>query len=485
MKKSVIRVILWLVLASLSAQLCWAAEGTSQAVYDEVYRPQFHYTCKKGWLSDIDGVFYYDGEYHMCYQHVPDRPVCDYGQTHWGHAVSKDLLHWEEQEPIIAPDERGPAFSGTAVVDWNNDSGLQTGSEKVLLAFYTAAGYIINKPRGGMQCLAYSNDRGRTWTKYEKNPVLRHIARLNRDPKVFWYEPTKQWIMVITIGGPLGEPDFAIFFSENLKEWDLYSTYQLEGCCDCPDMFELPVDGDKNNMRWVVWGGAEFYGVGQFDGKIFKRQGPVLSAKQGMIGYAAQTFSDIPASDGRRIQVSWLFDHFAGFPSMPFSQQASFPLELTLRTVGEEIRLCREPIKEIEQLHRKRHTWKKTTLKPGKNLLAGITGDAFDVRAEIEPGGDGQVVFNVRGTEIVYDAKEQRLSCLGKSAVLEPVGSKIKLQVLIDRSSIEIFGNDGLVTMFYIVSPDPANKTLGLSTSQGEVKIVSMDVYEMASIWRQ
>ena len=482
MKDSIIRVIFWLVLASVSAQLCWAAEESTQAAYDEVYRPQFHYTCKMGCLGDINGVFYYDGEYHMCYQHVPQRPA-SHLKVHWGHAISKDLLHWQELGDIIAPDERGPAFSGTAVVDWNNASGLQTGSEKVLLAFYTAAGYMLDPPIKAVQCLVYSNDRGRTWTKYESNPVLGHVARCNRDPKVFWHKPTQQWIMAITIGGWDYEPDFAIFGSQNLKEWELYSTYRLEGPAECPDMFELPVDGDKNNMRWVAWGAPGRYAVGKFDGAIFDRQGPILPTKQGAAGYAAQTFSDIPAGDGRRIQVTWLnAGHWA---AMPFKYQASFPLELSLRTVGKEVRLCRVPIKEIEQLHGKRHAWNETILGPGNNLLSDITGDTFDVRAEIEPGNAAQVVFNVRGTEIVYDAKEQKLSCLGKSAVLEPIAGKIKLQILIDRASIEIFGNDGLVTMFYIVWPDPGNKTLALSSSGGEAQIVSMDVYEIASVWRQ
>ena len=167
--------------------------------YDEAYRPQFHFTYKKGWMSDINGLFYYDGEYHFFSQHNPAGPGLDYRNIHWGHAVSKDLIHWTELPPALAPDKDGPIFSGSAVVDWKNTSGLQTGTEPVIVAFYTAARYMLPDKADGVQSMAYSNDRGRTWTKYAGNPVLPAITHYNRDPKVLWHEPTGKWVMVITL----------------------------------------------------------------------------------------------------------------------------------------------------------------------------------------------------------------------------------------------------------------------------------------------
>jgi fructan beta-fructosidase len=188
--------------------------------YGEEYRPQFHFTYKKGWLSDINGLVHDGREYHLFSQHNPAGPECEYVNIHWGHAVSKDLVHWRELPPALKPDREGPIFSGTCVVDWENTSGLQTGDDNVMIAFYTAAGYILPENKPATQCMAYSNDQGRTWTKYGGNPVVGNLTRLNRDPKVFWHEPTERWIMVISLscGAWLdGDYWFAFFASPDLK----------------------------------------------------------------------------------------------------------------------------------------------------------------------------------------------------------------------------------------------------------------------------
>ena len=252
------------------------ADAAPRPSRNEPYRPQFHFTYQKGWLSDINGLFYYRGEYHLFSQHCPESTACDYPNTYWGHAVSTDLIHWCELPPALAPDQDGPAFSGTAVVDWGNSSGFQTGVEKPLVAFYTGARYIVDDKKDGVICAAYSNDRGRTWTKYAGNPVLPPITHLNRDPRPFWHEPTKRWILAMTLscGNWLdGDYRFVLFSSSDLKNWKEESRLDLPKGLDCPDMFSLPVDDDPKQRRWVFWAGDGTYAVGTFDGKTFTREG--------------------------------------------------------------------------------------------------------------------------------------------------------------------------------------------------------------------
>ena len=309
--------------------------------------------------------------------HNPDGPECDYANIHWGHAVSTDLVHWRELPPALKPDREGPIFSGTCVVDWENTSGLQAGDENVLMAFYTAAGYILPENKPATQCMAYSNDRGRTWTKYSGNPVVGNITRLNRDPKVFWHEPTKRWIMAISLscGAWLdGDYWFAFFASPDLRTWEERSRFEMPRGIDCPDMFELPLDDGSGETRWVFWAGDGTHAIGTFDGIEFKQEGDVRlpliqwDKKGGPIGYSAQTYSNMPAEDDRVVQISWLRHHGtypdsafeqgstdgaarSSYPEMPFDQQASFPCELALRTFSEGVLLCREPVDEIALLY--------------------------------------------------------------------------------------------------------------------------------------
>ena len=470
---------------------------SAEVLYNEAYRPQFHFTYKKGWSSDSNGLFYYKGEYHYFSQHNPAGPGLDYGNIHWGHAVSSDLVHWTELEPALAPDSTGPIFSGTSVVDWDNTSGLQTGDEKVIVAFYTAAGYILPENKPGVQCIAYSNDRGRSWTKYAGNPVLKEFTHLNRDPKVFWHEPTKKWIMVITLNTGAWNEDnrFMILTSPNLKEWTETQRFEMPTACDCPDMFELPVDGDKNNTRWVIWGGDGTHAIGTFDGRAFAREGsihlPLVTWQQkGGNGYSAQTFSDVDASDGRRIQMTSWFQYYKGqfrgmFKGASFCNPISFPVELTLRTFPEGIRLCRKPVKEIELLHKKRHCRTNVSLSGGDNPLAGVSGDLLDIRAEIDPGDATEIGFTLRGVEIKYDVKNRKLSCFDVVADVEPINGRIQMQILLDRTVLELFANAGKVSISDTFIAKPEDKALRMYAKGGAAKIISLDVYELESIWPQ
>ena len=446
-----------------------------ERLYQETYRPQFHFTAKKNWLNDPNGLIYYDGEYHLFFQHNPSG--IDWGNMTWGHAVSTDMVHWEQMPHAIEPDELGTIFSGSGVVDWDDTAGFQTGEESVLVTIYTSAGEFAPEETPYTQSIAYSVDRGRTWTKYEGNPVLSNLAKGNRDPKVFWHSPTEKWVMALY----LENNDFALFGSPDLKSWTKLSDVYLPDASECPDLFELPVDGDQCRTKWVFWGANGRHFIGTFDGEHFSAESDVLQTERGANCYAAQTWSDIPSSDNRRLQIAWMSG--GKYPDMPFNQQMAFPCELTLRTTADGIRMFRKPVREIETIHKRRHSWNDEGLTPATNLLDGIEGDLFDIRAEIELGEASAVGFGARGENIHYDIDTQTLTCLEKSALLQPIDGRIALQILVDRTSIEVFGNDGRVSMCSCFLPDVADGSLGISASGGGARLISLDVYELESAW--
>ncbi len=445
-----------------------------QTAYNETYRPQFHFTPKTNWTNDPNGLIYYKGEYHLFFQHNPTG--INWGNMTWGHAVSRDLVHWKQLPHAIHPDELGTIFSGSGVVDWNNTAGFQTGDESVLVAFYTSAGNHAPEPVPFTQSIAYSNDRGRSWTKYEGNPVIEHIVASNRDPKVIWHEPTNKWVMTLFLDGN----DFAFFGSTNLREWERLSDIKIPDG-ECPDIFELPVDDDPDNTKWVFWGAGGKYYVGDFDGTTFTPDGESHRADYGANFYAAQTWSDIPDSDGRRIQIAWM--NGSNPPEMPFNQQMSFPCVLTLRTTSEGIRLHRQPVEEIVNIHDYTHAWSNVPLNPDENLLDGLTGELFDIRAEIELNDASAVGFNIRGQDVRYSVEEEQLTFLERSGPLALQDGKIQLQILVDRISIEAFGNVGALSMTSYFLPNLDNADIGIYSEGGSATLASLKIHELKSSW--
>ena len=411
---------------------------------------------------------YYQGEYHLFYQHNPYGT--QWGNMHWGHAISTDLVHWQELPIVLYPDRLGTIFSGSGVVDWHNTTGFQTGDEKPLICAYTSAGEPFT------QSIAYSNDGGKEWTKYAGNPVLEHIVGRNRDPKVIWHDATQAWVMALYLDGH----DYALFSSPDLKEWTRLCDIELPGSTECPDFFELLVHGDILDTRWVFWGARGSYVLGRFDGQAFEWESQEHTYNWGGDSYAAQTWSDIPTTDGRRIQIAWFR---VDLPGMPFNQTMTFPCELTLRGTPEGIRLFSQPVKEIETIHVKRHGWRAETLNEGDNLLAGITGDLFDIRVEFEVGNAVEFGFNIRGIPVVYDVERGELACQGGVAPLKPIDGRIRLQLLVDRASSEIFGNDGRVALPVGVIPADDDTSLEVFTREGSTEINSLDVFELRSAW--
>lgn len=449
-------------------------------LYCEALRPQFHFSSKRGWINDTNGLVYYDGEYHLYYQHNPygwDHSRNDYNKT-WGHAVSTDLVHWTELPGVIHPDHLGPIYSGSAVVDEHNTAGFQTGKEKPIIAVYTSAGgrspWSEGKPFS--QSIAYSNDRGRTFTPYEGNPVQPNIEYINRDPRAIWHEATGKWVIVLHFN----ERAMAFFTSDDLKAWQYQSEFESPYLVDCPELFQLAVDGDEDNKKWVLYGGSGAYFVGDFDGKQYTPETKVTRYSHGNCFYASQTFSNVPESDGRRIQMTWGVIPMRG---MPFNQQLLFPVVLTLRTTDEGLRMFADPVKEIESIHAKGHTLTDVDLTPGQNILPDVKGELFDIDAEFGISNAEAFGFRINGYFLTYNIDKNELSCNGEKAKLKPMGGRIRLRILVDRASIEIFANDGLVYMPMRAIPKEGQAGIEVFSKGGNTKLRNLEIHELNSIW--
>jgi sucrose-6-phosphate hydrolase SacC (GH32 family) len=458
---------------ALAARLVSAGDET---LYDERYRPQFHFSPRKGWTNDPNGLVFYRGEYHLFFQHNPFDTK--WGNMTWGHAVSPDLVHWQQLANAIEPDQMGTIFSGSAVVDEGNTAGLESGAEKTLVAIYAAAGGTSPESKGQpfTQCLAYSNDRGRTWSKYAGNPVVPHLAGENRDPKVVWHAPTRRWIMVLFLDGNT----FRFLASPNLKKWTPLHDITVPGAAECPDFFPLPIEGEPGATKWVFTAANDHYLIGTFDGQRFVPEVMTQPGHYGKNYYAVQTYSGLAGA--RRVQVGWM----AGgeYPGMPFNQQMSFPYELTLRRFGLSLQLCALPVREIEALRKASRLWNEVAVKPGDKPLADLAGELWDIEAEIAPGSATDFGFVLRGRPVTFRVKEKQLSNGDASAGLSPANDRIRLRILVDRTSVEVFGNDGEVVIPCCFLPAGTSPSLEFFSHGGTAQIAFLKVHALKSIWR-
>ncbi|TSA37032.1 MAG: glycoside hydrolase family 32 protein [Verrucomicrobiaceae bacterium] len=464
----------------------WNAGG----LYNEALRPQIQFSTRRGWVNDPNGLVFYNGEYHLFFQHNPYG--WNAGGPHWGHATSPDLVHWQEHGEALYPDDFGAMFSGSAVVDWKNTSGFGKDGKPPLVLIYTAAGNPFT------QCIAYSTD-GRTFTKFSGNPVVNNITRGNRDPKVTWHEPTQRWVMVLYVGQPSptggtdakGNPKqtHTIHFltSPNLRDWTPSSVTSGGEDSDhflfeCPDFFQLPVNGDASNKKWVLSAANCEYAVGTFDGTKFTAEGErAPGMRPGGSFYAPQTFSDMP--DGRRIQIGW---GRATAPGMPFNQLLTLPCELQLRQTPDGLRLRRQPVKELESLRGK--SWKsdKSTLAGGDaNPLPGVHGELLEIHADFTPAADSEVTFNVRGIEIRYDAAKQEISGPGEHVPAPLQNGRQTITIFADRNYFNVLATDGLTYMPFAAIPKPDNLGVSVSVKGGAITIHQLEAFELKSIWKK
>lgn len=441
-----------------------------EPLYQETYRPQFHFTAARGWLNDPNGLVFHAGEYHLFFQHNPLGT--EWGNMTWGHAVSRDLLRWQQLSNAIEPYDEGTIWSGSAVVDVTDTSGLARGGEPPLVAFFTHA----RRPFG--QAMAYSLDRGRTFHLYGNGRHLvpnQGLSDDERDPQVLWYAPSRQWVMVLWVRQ--GAARF--FVSHDLIHWEWASDFEAPGFFECPDLFELPVNGSQEERKWVLHDAALRYWVGEFDGCTFQAEEGPLQVEYGPHFYAAQTWDGTP---GRRVQIAWM--RGGVYPDMPFNQQMSCPCDLSLHHTPEGVRLFRYPVAEIERLRCDTLFEGGCILTPGDSPAFAVRGTLLDIGCSIRVDTAAEIALRVYDQEVRYDTRTGLLLCAGRQAplALAPDGT-LSLRVLVDRTSLEVFGNGGAVSMAACFVPQAAETGVTLAGEGGAAEVERLSIYRLESIW--
>ncbi len=448
-----------------------------EETYKEKYRPKFHFSSQKGWLNDPNGLFYYKGYYHMFYQHNPVGSK--WGNMHWGHAVSRDLVRWEEKEIALYSDELGTMFSGSAIVDSKNATGLKQNENDVILLYYTAAGGTdseLSKAQPFTQCLAYSIDGGNTFEKYSPNPIITLIEPGNRDPKVIYYPDADIYVMVLY----LAETRFALLTSENLLQWKHVQEINMQKDEECPDFYPLPVDGDDKNIKWVFSAASGKYLLGTFDGRSFNHEQEVKSLHYGKDSYAAQTWSGIDEENKRRVRIAWnRFD----IPSMAYNMAMNFPCDMKLRTFSDEIFLCTYPVYEIKNIYGDSFSAENISLSPCQKYTRSLTEKLYDINLNIAGTAEGKFAISVFGLEILCDAEEKVLTCLDNKAPLEYFDGSMDLRLLIDVNNVEIFINKGKAFMSIGHFQDYNINELIIRSADADLMLKEISIAEIKNIW--
>lgn len=491
-----------------SSSLCWKEiklSDTFDSSNRETYRPVYHHTPMYGWMNDPNGMFYKDGVYHLYFQYNPYGSM--WANMTWGHSTSTDLTHWTYEGTAIVPDAWGAIFSGSCVVDKDNTAGFGKGA---VVAFYTSA---KSTPWGDVQSqsMAYSLDNGKTFIKYEHNPILTSTERDFRDPKVFWYAPGKHWVMMLAVG-----QEMQIYSSDNLKEWKKESSFGAMqgahgGVWECPDLVEVAVEGSKEK-KWVLicnlnpggpfGGSAAQYFVGSFDGKKFVNESPTQTKwlDWGKDNYATVTWSNAPA--GRCIALGWMsnWQYANNVPTTQYRSANTIARDLTLYRVENELYLKSKPSPEIEKA-RVEKVDKSSFKVAGKYEIESLLRDndgAYEIEMTIENKGTSKIDFslmNEKGEKVAmyYDVVRKQF-VMDRSAsgivgfsrdfpavTVAPVRNtdQIHLRLFIDRSSVEAFGEDGEYVMTNLVFPAEPYNRMVFSSDKGSYIVKSMNVYRL------
>jgi fructan beta-fructosidase len=497
-------------------------ENQSATKYQEEYRSQFHFTPDSMWMNDPNGMVYYDGEYHLFYQHNPDTNV--WAPMHWGHAVSTDLVHWEHLPIGLYPDSLGMIFSGSAVMDHQNTSGFGTRENPPMIAIYTY--HDMDAANAGVvehqtQAIAYSLDKGRTWTKYEGNPVVENPGIKDfRDPKVFWHQDSEKWVMILA-----AQDRVMLYGSADLKEWEYLSEFGENegahgGVWECPDLFALDIEGE-DTQKWVMLlsinpggpngGSATQYFVGDFDGTEFTwDEEEIKWIDWGKDNYAGVTWSDIPEEDGRRIFIGWMsnWEYARVVPTYHWRNAMTLPRKLSLQKHDEAYTLVSEPVEELKKLRTGDPLTKDNVLVKDQEELFSNISMLSEVKIEFtkqkntqfgNPKEFGLQFSNDKGDKlsIGYQPNKERLfidrSESGKIGFHEAFDDtqfaplayekNLKLHLFIDKASAEVFVNDGQRVLTSIMFPTKDYDKITAFSKDGSVYIKSVEVFELASIW--
>lgn len=488
--------------------LCWKElklSGSFDMANKESFRPVYHHTPAYGWMNDPNGMFYKDGVYHLYFQYNPYGSV--WGNMHWGHSTSTDLMHWNFEGCAIVPDAWGAIFSGSCVVDHNNTAGFGKGA---VVAFYTSAKAT---PWGDiqMQSMAYSLDNGKTFTKYEGNPILTSSEKDFRDPKVFWYAPGKHWVMILAVGQHM-----EIYSSVNLKEWKKESEFGAMqgahgGVWECPDLVEIPVEGTREK-KWVLicnlnpggpfGGSAAQYFVGSFDGKKFVNESPTQTKWMdwGKDNYATVTWNNAP--DGRCIALGWMsnWQYANNVPTRQYRSANTLARDLTLYREGQELYLKSTPSSEVKKARGKKvsiPSFRVSEKHEIVNLFEDNQG-AYEVEILIQNAGASKIAFcllNDKGEKVsmyydlnrkqfVMDRSESGTVDFSKdfpAVTVAPanVDKELTLRLFVDRSSIEAFGEDGKFVMTNLVFPSQPYVKMCFEADKNGYAVKTLNVYKL------
>ena len=488
--------------------LCWKElklSGSFDMANKESFRPVYHHTPAYGWMNDPNGMFYKDGLYHLYFQYNPYGSV--WGNMHWGHSTSTDLMHWKFEGCAIVPDAWGAIFSGSCVVDHENTAGF---GKEAVVAFYTSA---KSTPWGDiqMQSMAYSLDNGKTFTKYEGNPILTSSEKDFRDPKVFWYVPGKHWVMILAVGQHM-----EIYSSVNLKEWKKESEFGAMqgahgGVWECPDLVEIPVEGTREK-KWVLicnlnpggpfGGSAAQYFVGSFDGKKFVNESPTQTKWMdwGKDNYATVTWNNAP--DGRCIALGWMsnWQYANNVPTRQYRSANTLARDLTLYREGQELYLKSTPSVEVKKARGKKvsiPSFKVSEKHEIVNLFEEKQG-AYEVEIVIQNAGASKIAFcllNDKGEKVsmyydlnrkqfVMDRSESGTVDFSKdfpAVTVAPVNvdKELTLRLFVDRSSIEAFGEDGKFVMTNLVFPSQPYVKMCFEADKNGYAVKSLNVYKL------
>jgi fructan beta-fructosidase len=488
-----------------------------KAAFDQSFRPQYHFSPREHWTNDPNGLVYFEGEYHLFFQYNPFGD--EWGHMSWGHAVSTNLLHWT-QLPVALKEENGiMIFTGSVVVDARNSSGFCLNRKPCLVAVYT--GYTPEKgsqPSLQTQNLAFSNDRGRTWTKYSGNPVLDLHMTDFRDPKVFWFEPTHRWIMAVSLPN---DHKVRFYSSTNLKNWTKLSDFgpagAMAGQWECPELFQLPVEGGSNGSRWVLkvglnpgalqGGSGEQYFIGNFDGRQFTNDNPsstTLWTDYGKDCYCALTFNGLPANQAP-VMIGWMdnWQYAAKLPTSPWRGQMTIPRKLSLRKTDLGLRLFQEPADSLAQLRTGKIEIANESLDQMYKALqlSDISKKhTFQLTSSIKLGSAREVGWRLLQqdgtvTTIGYDRNKTALfidRTRSGNVAFSPdfpsrmdaplkVGESLNLTILVDRCSIELFAGDGRVTMTSLVFPPQDAKRIQAYALEGTAGPASATLWALKS----
>ena len=477
--------------------------------YQEMYRPQFHFSPPAHWMNDPNGMVYYGGEYHLFYQYFPDSTV--WGPMHWGHTISKDLIHWKNLPVALYPDSLGYIFSGSAVVDEQNSLGMQNGNEKTLVAIFTyhnMAGEKAGTNRFQSQAIAYSTDKGRTWKKYAKNPVIPNTGDKDfRDPKLQWHAHSGYWIVTLAVGNKV-----QFYRSRNLKDWSLSGTFGLDegnhgGVWECPDLFEIKATAE-HPAKWILLvsvgtgapngGSGTQYFMGQFDGQTFHNELPknqALWVDWGTDNYAGVTWSHAPGKDP--IFLGWMsnWQYAQQVPTKEWRSAMTLPRTLTLGKTQQGWRLLSNPIAATTLLRTSNAPVDLMQTKSAK-LAINELELSFDLSKNKNEPTQIELINPLHEKLVVgYDPVKHELfidrTAAGKNSFSKEFSGKhiaprvstdniLRLHVFIDRSSIEVFADGGTVVMTDLFFPTVYFDSLKLNKQN----MLTGKMYALQSIWK-